>query len=301
MLCVLSFTSSALEFLHSTLLSSGLSLVTVPIAAVLASLPISLLSLSFRIRGRLGLLAVLLLLRMFCGSRLPDPGPSRVVQLDVGQGDSALVVDGERGSAGLIDTGSKRALGRWEWIRVLAASGIGRLDYVLLTHPDEDHAGGLGTLRETLAIGCVAGVEEGVPAGTCFPHALAETHMPGPRRRRANAEMLGVYVRLRTKDGAEFAYANLGDADAAAERAFLPWIIEVHDPSIPLVFKASHHGSRTSSDPSLIAALSPREVWFSSGVGNRYGHPARSVMENWRESGVRIRLTAREGGIQANP
>jgi hypothetical protein len=62
----------------------------------------------------------------------------RIEQLDVGQGDAALVQSGKNG---LIDTGSQKALRDDQWIQILAQQKIQKLDWVALTHLDEDHSG----------------------------------------------------------------------------------------------------------------------------------------------------------------
>jgi competence protein ComEC len=92
------------------------------------------------------------------------PRAAQVEQLDVGQGDAAWVETlGARGGArslGMIDAGSERALSDRAWLEVMIRRGTRRLDWVALTHLDEDHAGGLKRIALLVEIGCVATARE---------------------------------------------------------------------------------------------------------------------------------------------
>ena len=81
-----------------------------------------------------------------------------VEQLDIGQGDAALVrYRGAGGwSAGMIDTGPRTALSPGAWVRWAAARGLTRLEWIALTHLDADHATGVLRLASLIPIGCVA-------------------------------------------------------------------------------------------------------------------------------------------------
>jgi beta-lactamase superfamily II metal-dependent hydrolase len=63
------------------------------------------------------------------------------------------------------------------------------------------------------------------------------------------------------------------------------------------VLKVAHHGSRTSSAAVFVDAVSPDWAVVSSGSGNRYGHPAQSVLRRLRASGARVWRTDVEGGL----
>ena len=64
-----------------------------------------------------------------------------MIQLDVGQGDAALVLGAK--SAGMIDTGAVWAMGPHRWIELVATYGVNRLDWVAISHLDADHVGSL--------------------------------------------------------------------------------------------------------------------------------------------------------------
>jgi len=61
-----------------------------------------------------------------------------------------------------------------------------------------------------------------------------------------------------------------------------------------LVFKASHHGSRTSNGRDFLKKMAPSEVWISVG-NNRYGHPSWEVLSRLKELHVPVRRTDEEG------
>jgi competence protein ComEC len=63
------------------------------------------------------------------------------------------------------------------------------------------------------------------------------------------------------------------------------------------VLLAPHHGSRTSSTPAFLQAVAPRVVVFPVGYRNRLGHPNRDVVERYRDAGIEIYRTDRDGAV----
>ena len=49
------------------------------------------------------------------------------------------------------------------------------------------------------------------------------------------------------------------------------------------ILKAAHHGSKNSTLPEFLQQLTPKYAWISSGIGNRYGHPAKETVERLSE------------------
>ena len=210
------------------------------------------------------------------------------MQWDVRQGDSALIR--VRGQVGMIDMGSTRAVGIAEWIERLAREHVHALDWVLVTHPDEDHRGGLETLRVLLPIRRVIDgpgpSDPSLPFRTLF---LSE-------RKRANGEMWGAWVELANG----VIYLNLGDADREMERRFAHDLIpkEWRPERSPVrILKVSHHGSATSTDPELLRRFRPTDAWISSGGGNRFGHPRTEILERLKAFRVRLARTDQTGDL----
>jgi competence protein ComEC len=65
------------------------------------------------------------------------------------------------------------------------------------------------------------------------------------------------------------------------------------------VLKVGHHGSRTSSSPAFLAAVSPEVAVVSSGVRNRFGHPHPTTLASLAAAGVRVLRTDRSGAVVA--
>jgi competence protein ComEC len=63
------------------------------------------------------------------------------------------------------------------------------------------------------------------------------------------------------------------------------------------VLLVPHHGSRTSSSAEFIAAVAPRWAIVPAGYRNRFGHPAREVLERYRSAGARVLRTDLDGAV----
>lgn len=223
---------------------------------------------------------------LFCGfSSERDEG---VLQWDVRQGDAALVrIQGE---VGLVDTGSARAVGISEWMMRLASERVRALDWILLTHSDEDHSGGVETLRLLLPIRQVIEGREDRLNELPFRALFLSGN------RRANGEMWGVWMRFQGGG----VYLNLGDADREMERRFVRELIPKEwrpEQSSVRILKVSHHGSATSTAPELLTRFRPTEAWVSSGAGNRFGHPRIEVLKRLKAFGARIMRTDQHGSL----
>jgi competence protein ComEC len=83
-----------------------------------------------------------------------------------------------------------------------------------------------------------------------------------------------------------------GDIERTAESAVLKNISKTDVLLVP------HHGSRTSSSAEFIAAVAPRWAVVPAGYRNRFGHPARDVLERYAAAGVRVLRTDRDGAVQ---
>jgi len=244
--------------------------------------------------------------------RVHGPHPSRVAQLDVGQGDSALTISKSRTE--LIDVGGSRALGPAEWIHSLARFGVTEVDGILLTHMDRDHTGGLPALLSVISVGCIeiSRMHQREDAGKIWIEWL-RTRVPETRildsgciqdsevawfqsrrhRSGGNAWMAGVVHEL----DPSAVYLALGDGDADQERQFLSHF-EAEIPRVrQRIWKVGHHGSRFSSDLGVLQRLNPQEVWISVGRKNPYHHPSPETLSRLSLLPGRIRRTDREGDL----
>jgi competence protein ComEC len=234
----------------------------------------------------------------FGGVARPAVGEWTLTVVDVGQG-LAAVVETERRIL-VFDAGPRWHGGgtaaRVSLVPYLRARAIGRIDLLVVSHDDMDHAGGVETLRESFAVAltmtepratlardlaCTRGVGwqwDGVHFRVVHPVAGFE----GRSNDRSCALMVA---------GPGGRALLLADAEEAAERAML------EEPLAADVVLLPHHGSRSSSSPELVAAIGARLGIASAGFGNRWGMPVHEVVARWRAAGTTVVATAEEGAV----
>ena len=253
--------------------------------------------------------------------RVPPPpwGSTRVVFLDVGQGDATLVWPSHADPI-LVDAGgtpgSSFELGRRVTLPALWAFGVTRLGALALTHGDPDHIGGAPPILRALR---PLEAWEGIPVPGHAPmealHSAAD-HLGIPWRsvRAGQALTVGATTirvlnppepdwerrRVRNDDSivldvrvGDVSFILPGDISAAVERSVFEGFV-----AAPLtIVKAPHHGSAGSSSPALLDATRPAAVVFSAGQRNAFGHPAPVIVARYSDARARIYRTDRDGAI----
>ncbi len=224
----------------------------------------------------------------------PASGTFELIALDVGQGSAVLVRTA--GHSLLYDAGPRFGpdsdAGERVVLPLLRALGE-RLDAVVVSHRDSDHAGGAEAVRAAhpqarwlSSFGadaperCVAGQRwtwDGVDFEVLRPD-LDDYGPDGQGLLSTNA----MSCVLRIAGVLHSAWLG-GDIDAAREVQLA--LARPQDRAT--VMLAPHHGSLTSSTPVLLNTLQPRWVLVQSGYRNRFGHPAPAVLERYRQRGVR--------------
>lgn len=270
--------------------------------------------------GALGVALVLELLTV--RSRVPH-GLLRATFLDVGQGDAAII-DLPDGQALVVDGGGLVGSPIDVGDRVLApefrARRRGAVAVVVLTHPHPDHFGGLASGLAALRFGALwdsgQGEREGTgggyaallglarsrgaailrPPDLCGEHrlggAVVDVLAPCPdfsSNRGPNDNSIVLRIRF-----GERALLLVGDAEHEEERELL---LHAGTRLRADVLKVGHHGSRTSSTPAFLAAVSPRDAVISVGRRNRFGHPAPATLSALAAAGVRTWRTDRDGAV----
>lgn len=262
--------------------------------------------------GRRALLGMALLLAGFLlGDRKEERGVEMIV-FDVGQGDSILLRDGPR--AVLVDGGGWRRgdFGARVLLPALLAEGVGRLDALVLTHPDLDHCAGLADLTAWLPVGEIW-TAPGWKSEGCAAELFTVPGMPVRERAAGDTVTIGRW-RLSflhpqgVPRGEEDNERSLviratalgrsalltGDVESWGERRMLAAGAELRSD----VLKVAHHGSRSSSSEEFLRAAAPRLAVVSAGRGNRFHHPSPEVVERLADLSIPLLRTDRDGEIR---
>jgi competence protein ComEC len=248
----------------------------------------------------------------------PD-GATRIVVMDVGQGDGILV-EGSRGSRMVIDGGPdpNRMLTALDerlppWDR--------RIDVLVLSHPHEDHVAGLAALLRRYRVGRV--YEPGMIGPGPGYKAWADLFANGgpPHGRLSTGDRLTLdsirfqvlwpdagRVPLHPADGGtainNVSIVLLGEVDGHrfllagdVEQGVDPELIARGLPQVDFL-KVAHHGSGTASTVPFLQIVRPRVAAVSAGLGNPYGHPAPSTIQHLHDYAGRTYRTDLDGTVE---
>ncbi|MBO4385210.1 MAG: MBL fold metallo-hydrolase [Clostridia bacterium] len=254
--------------------------------------------------------AVFAVLALSCGpaDKPKSAGTIEFHFIDVGEADACLVMTD--GHAMLVDGGNADDSSLiYSYLR---DHSVTHLDYVICTHPHEDHVGGLSGALNLATVGRVFCPEpnEGIRAYASFVKtaekrgAAVETLAAGDTLYLGEAKIdvlapLAVtgdlnndsYVLLITYGGTRFLLA--GDMEAEEEAALL-------DSGADLdcdVLKVAHHGSGGSTSAEFLEKASPEYAVISVGLYNDHGHPSERCLERLKAAGAKILRTDVSGHI----
>lgn len=221
----------------------------------------------------------------------PQPaGPLKAHFIDVGQGDSEFI-ELPDGKTLLIDGGPTDA--GEKVLSYIKDLGYSRIDYVVATHPHEDHIGGLTTVISSLEVGELWAPDASTNTETFgnFLDAIEsrgiETHGASAGKSIGESDLYSIQI-LGPQGGAS--YDDLNDASAIVLLTYgQNRFLFTGDASSSLisqacnthvdVLKVGHHGSRTSTNAALATSLSPTYAVISYGIGNSYGHPTQEALD----------------------
>ncbi|MDH0096399.1 DNA internalization-related competence protein ComEC/Rec2 [Ectopseudomonas hydrolytica] len=243
----------------------------------------------------------LLLPALFLPSTAPQEGHAEVWLLDVGQGLSVLVRTREH--ALLYDAGPRFGdfdSGERIVLPSLRALNLPRLDILLLSHADNDHAGGAAAILAGMPVARVVSGE---------PQRLAHRVQSEPCDSGQSWQWNGVDFRTwqweRAVSGNQASCVLLveaggerllltGDIDARAEQALL----QTDFPLAARWLLAPHHGSRSSSSQRFIEAVAPEHVLIARGRHNNFGHPHPQVLQRYQAAGVQVHDSSATGALR---
>lgn len=241
-----------------------------------------------------------------------SPRQTEVHFIDVGQGDASLIITPNR-RAVLIDTGgtsgevSRFDIGERVVVPYLKHYGIRELEFLILTHGHQDHAGGAAAVADRIPVKNVMIAPKEIPLSL-------KTFLIRQKQSTFISPSPGQVIHL---DGVTFAVVHTGEGiknEASAmirvtygQHSFLfTGDVEREQETIAVnqglmtstVLKVPHHGARTSSSAAFLRAVRPQHAVISVGAANRFGHPHPEVMQRLAEGGAKMYRTDRQGAIR---
>ena len=245
----------------------------------------------------------------------------RVTFLSVGEGDGAVIrfpgsrvmlIDGGGGFPGSFDPGES-IVAPYLW-----AKKIGHVDYLVVSHPDYDHFGGLTFIARNFS------PSEFWTSGTSSSHSSYSTLIDAVKSAGARTHLCDASSRLRIIGGVEVrcvgplsairetkdnnasivlrlslgstSFLFPGDLEAKGERE----LIAAHARLDATILKVPHHGSRTSSSEAFLEAVDPAMAVISLGYLNRFHFPAAEVLNRYAKRRIKVLRTDEYGAVSVD-
>lgn len=238
-----------------------------------------------------------------------------VRMLDIGQGDAFLLE--KDGKFVMIDTGDIEH--RDQIVAILHKYKVKEISKIIITHPHADHLGGMNAIFKNFKVDAI--YDDGMPAGTGsyknYLKQIKEKKIPyhvlkagdevdffdgvkfnvlGPvkviKDQKGNSDFNNNSIVGRLTYGS-FSMMFTGDAEQEEEKTILGKGGTLKSD----VLKVGHHGSRTSTSPAFLKAVSPKNAFISCGQGNDYGHPHKVTIDKLEKAKVQIYRTDRNGTV----
>ena len=240
----------------------------------------------------------------------PDPNKLIVHYIDVGQADSILLQVNNKNlliDAGNYEDGAKVAT-------YLKKHGVKKLDYIIATHPHEDHIGGMSLIIKKFDVGNFYAPKK-INTTECFEqmvNALKNKNIKINQAKNGvslnlglntNCEMLAPnsnkyddinnYSAVVKLNYGSTTFLFMGDAENISEKE----MIESGSNLSCDVLKVGHHGSSSSSSIEFLNLVSPKLAIISCGKGNDYGHPHKQTLDKLKQKNIIIYRTDLNGTI----
>jgi len=232
--------------------------------------------------------------------------------IDVGQGDSLLIKKGELEI--LIDAGPNEE--GINVVKYLKGNFVKEIDLVISTHPHEDHIGGMDVVLDNIPVKRI------IDSGDTLDTKTYRDYMNSAKK--SGAELIydnnlvydygDVKVQIielgdnhkNTNENSVVAVISYngknilttGDLEENLEDELIQ-ILRAKNITIDL-YKASHHGSKTSNSSELVDYIKPEVVVISAGEGNKYKHPNKDAMQNFLNNTDRVYSTHKSGNLKFN-
>ena len=223
--------------------------------------------------------------------------------INTGNSDSILIKDGNK--AALIDGGENDDENRV--VSYLRSQNVDELKYVIATHPDADHIGGLDAVVNEIKVDnvYVSNGDANTKTYADFITAMANKGLSASvpllhskfKLDKSEFEVLSVAnqndpnnnsIVLEYRNGKD-KMLFMGDAGREIEKT-----LDVSDVDL---IKIGHHGSSNSSDPSFISSINPKYAVITCGENNRYNHPDKETMDILKNNNIKVYRTDECGDI----
>nr|WP_275580401.1 DNA internalization-related competence protein ComEC/Rec2 [Metabacillus iocasae] len=273
--------------------------------------------------GAIGTIMLLICMQSFIGHFNPY---GKVTMIDVGQGDSILIELPFRKAVYLIDTGGMVPFEKEAWqekktpfevgedvvVPYLKSRGIRRINKLIITHGDYDHAGGALALLDHLFVDeimvgkkeKIEGVEKEIITEAIKHNIHVNVVQTGDEwtvednvfyviapHGEESSKNDGSVVLL-TKLGG-YTWLFTGDLEEEGERKMMKMF-----PNIEVdILKVGHHGSKTSTTKEFVQYLNPKVALISVGKANRYNHPHPDVLHTLNEYQTMVFRTDEDGMV----
>jgi competence protein ComEC len=222
----------------------------------------------------------------------------QLVIFDVGQGLSVLVQQGSHGI--LYDTGAAYPSGFTMADAVilpyLQHSGLKHLDKMIISHSDNDHAGGLTVIQNSMAINELIYNDKSSNSATClqgesFVWQNLHFNMLWPKHHvsKDNDDSCVILI----SDG-KHSVLLTGDISKKVEKA----LMKQYPKLSPDIIVVPHHGSKTSSSELFLSKLQPTLAVVSAGYLNRWHMPVTEVVKRYQQHNIELLNTAESGQIK---
>lgn len=242
--------------------------------------------------------------------------------IDVDQGD-CILIDNRKGDTYLIDGGSSsvKNVGSQRIKSALLYKGISEINYLIVTHPDEDHISGIKELMEEEAAGSIK--IDNVLIPVIEEHESCISFVQFVKEKGIN--IINLHSGMMIEDGdlklscvspdKDGSYSDINDASAVIDleygkfdALFTGDISEKTEKTMIKnkafgnkceyeLLKTAHHGSRGSTSKEFLDEVSFETAVISAGVNNTYGHPHEETLKRLEEAGTEILVTAECGEI----
>lgn len=231
----------------------------------------------------------------------------KVYFIDVGQADCTLIINGNESA--LIDAGNNED--GEDVVKYIKDKGIEKLNFVIGTHPHEDHIGGLDEVISNIYVDKIylpkiqtnTKTYEDVLAAIQNKNKKINSLKKGDRLKIGEAEAEVITDSILDKNNLnlssniirlefnETSFLFTGDAETENEQSIIKW--EQVD-----ILKVGHHGSTTSTSQNFIKQIKPQYAIISVGKYNDYDHPHDKIIKRLQNIGAKILRTDESGTVE---